>query len=80
MYLDRLKSEYSELVLAEKEKYLKNLGNQVSNPQTGKKKYWCALKKLINKSNATIIPPILFEGSFVTNFKEKCCIFNGKWR
>ena len=27
MYLDRLKSEYSELVLAEKEKYLKNLGN-----------------------------------------------------
>ena len=76
MYLDRLKSEYSELVLAEKEKYLKNLGNQVSNPHTGKKKYWCALKKLINKSNATIIPPILFEGSFVTNFKEKCCIFN----
>ena len=57
-------------------KYLKKLGDEVSNPRTGQKKYWRALKKLINKSTATIIPPILHNGSFVTNFKEKCSIFN----
>ena len=74
--LDSLKIEYSESVSLEKDKYLKKLGDQVSNPQTGQKKYWSALKKLINKSSATIIPPILFNGSFITNFKEKCCIFN----
>ena len=75
-YLDRLKNDYSALVLAEKEKYLKRLGDEVSNPLTGQKKYWRALKKLINKSSATIIPPILFNGSFITNFKEKCTVFN----
>ena len=75
-YLDSLKLEYSQLVLVEKEKYLKKLGDEVSNPRTGQKKYWRALKKLINKSTATIIPPILHNGSFVTNFKEKCSIFN----
>ena len=36
-YLDSLKDEYSKLVLAEKDKYLKNLGNLVSNPLTGQK-------------------------------------------
>ena len=48
-----------------------NLGNQVSNPLTGQKKYWCALKKLINKSSSTIIPPLLVNGTFITDFKEK---------
>ena len=61
-YLDSLKLEYSQLVLVEKENFLKKLGDEVSNPRTGQKKYWRALKKLINKSTATIIPPILHNG------------------
>ena len=75
-YLDSLKSEYSTLVLTEKEKYLKSLGDAVSNPATGQTKYWKALKNLINKNSSTVIPPILFEGSFITDFKEKCHKFN----
>ena len=75
-YLDSLKSEYSNMVLKEKENYLKSLGDAVSNPSTGQKKYWTALKSLINKKASTIIPPILFNGSFITDFKEKCVIFN----
>ena len=74
--LDNLKAEYSNIVLAEKEKYLKNLGDRVSDRATGKKKYWSALKKLMNKNITTIIPPIIFQGSFVTDFQEKCNIFN----
>ena len=79
-YFDDLKKEYSGLVLAEKEKYLKSLGDAVSDPKTGQRKYWTALKVLINKNKATIIPPILFEGSFVCDFKKKCSIFNNYFK
>ena len=37
-YLDRLKNDYSDLVLAEKEKYLKRLRDEVSNPLDRTKK------------------------------------------
>ena len=60
----------------EKEKYLKRLGDQVSNPSTGQKKYWSALKKLLKKNITSVIPPILQQGIFVTEAMEKCSIFN----
>ena len=64
----------------ERERYLKNLGETVSNPSTGQKKYWSALKKLLNKNITSVIPPILYEGTFITDAKEKCNIFNEYFR
>jgi len=79
-YIDGLKCEYSDLVLKEKDRYLKRLGSEVSNPMTGQKKYWSALKKLLNKKAFSVIPPILHDGSFITDFKEKCQLFNEYFR
>ena len=64
------------MVIAAKESYAKRLGAEVSNPRTGPKKYWTALKKLINKSVSTVIPPILHENILVTGACEKSVIFN----
>ena len=74
--LDEMKNEYNKLVQTEKEKYLSRLGAAVSDPRTGVKKYWTCLKKLLNNSTSSIIPPILHVGVFITDIKEKCVIFN----
>jgi len=78
--IDDLKSEYTTLVETEKDKYLKRLGNQVSNPKTGQKKYWSALKKLLNKNITSVIPPILQQNIFITDANEKCNIFNNYFK
>ena len=78
--VDALKSEYSSMVQAAKESYLKKLGSEVSNPQTSQKKYWTALEKLINKSVSTVIPPILYNNVLVTDAHEKCVIFNNYFK
>ena len=75
-YIDNLKDEYTNLVEKEKEKYLSQLGDQVSNPMTGQKKYWSALKKLLKKNIMSVIPPILKDSIFITDAREKCDIFN----
>ena len=43
-YIDSLKQKYSDVVQKEKEKYMKDIGSTVSDPRTGQKKYWTALK------------------------------------
>ena len=57
--IDNLKEEFTNLVHFEKEKYLKRLGDQVSDPQAGQKSYWSALKKLMNSKITSVIPSIL---------------------
>ena len=59
---------------------MKNLGADVSNPRTGPKKYWTALKKLMNKCISTVIPPILHENVLVTNAHEKSVLFNNYFK
>ena len=75
-HIDSLKQEFSDVVQKEKEMYMKDLGAQVSNPRTGQKRYFTALKKLMNNKVSTLIPPILLEGRFITDIKEKCEAFN----
>ena len=74
--VDDLRDEYTRLVTNEKESYLKKLGSEVSDPRTSCKKYWTCLKRLLNKNNASIIPPILDNRIFITDIKTKCSIFN----
>ena len=58
--IDELKENYTQMVTNEKEKYLSNLGNKLYDPQTGPKKYWNILKKILKKNIASNIPPILY--------------------
>ena len=60
--------------------YLKKLGSEISDPCSSCKKYWTCLKRLLNKNNASIIPPIINDGLFITDIKEKCSLFNSYFK
>ena len=75
-----MRSEYNELVNQQKENYLSNLGSKISDPRTGSKKYWTCLKTFLNKNKASLIPPILDHGVFITDIKEKCQLFNSYFK
>ena len=46
------------------------------NPTTAPKTYWSILKRFLNKIKIPTIPPLLVDGNFETDFKEKTGIFN----
>ena len=74
--MDALKIEYTNLIKTEKNKYMSSLGQAVSNPRSGPKKYWAAMKKLLKKNITSVIPPILHNGLFILNSSEKGSLFN----
>ena len=52
------------------------LGNKLNNPQTGSKFYWSILNKFLQNKKIPLIPPILSNGTFITNLHEKIDLFN----
>ena len=74
--LVRITSLISDTITKAKEKYLQSLGNKLNDPQTGAKSYWSILNKLLQKIKIPLIPPILFNGTFITNVNEKITLFN----
>ena len=38
---------------------------------TSRKYYWSILKTFLNNKKILVIPPILHDNKFITNFKEK---------
>ena len=46
-----MRNEYTNLVEKEKEKYLSSLGLAISDPNSGPKKYWAAMRKILKKKN-----------------------------
>ena len=74
--IDNLRSEYTTLVQNEKDRYFKSLGSTISNPNSGPKKYWSAMKKILKKNITSVIPPILSNVTYITNIYDKCTLFN----
>ena len=72
----RITSLSSDTITKAKEKYLHSLGNKLNDPQTGAKSYWSILNKLLQKIKIPLIPPILSNGTFITNVYEKITLFN----
>ena len=60
-----------------KDIYIKSLSNKLCDPSTGHKSFWSAYKRLENKKKITNIPPLLENGKYEPNFKNKAHIFNG---
>ena len=47
-----------------------------SDPSAGTKSYRTTLKNILNKKKNSVIPPLLENGVFITNFQAKADIFN----
>ena len=62
------------LLTRAKEHYFEKLGKILSDPSTGTKSYWTTLKNILNKKKNSVIPPLLENGAFITNFQAKADI------
>ena len=65
-----------EAISEAKSTYLENLGKKLCDPTSGQKTFWTAYRRLANKKKNTNIPPILEDGKYITNFKDKADLFN----
>ena len=74
--LVRVTSLTSDAIIKAKEKYFHYLGDKLNDPQTYVKSYWSILNKFLKKKRIPLIPPILSNGTFITNVCEKVMLFN----
>ena len=52
------------------------MASQLTNVQRNSKTYWSLLNRFSNNKKMPLIPPVLNENKFVTDFKEKSELFN----
>ena len=74
--LEALRTECKESIDAAKKAYLEKLANTLNDSNTTPKSYWKILYRVMNKSRAPKIPPILDKDTFIISCKEKAKIFN----
>ena len=74
--LDSFRDECKEAIDSAKILYLNNLGSRLNDSDTTPKNYWKIIHRVMNKSRAPKIPPILHNGNFVLKCAEKAKLFN----
>ena len=74
--IQKMVSEGSKLIEDAKRNYVLKAGQTLANPRTSSKTYWTLINTVLNKVKISIIPPLLANGLFVTDFAEKAQIFN----
>ena len=74
--LTKAVSEVSQLIEKSMDEYYYRLGKRLYNPSTSAKSYWNILKTFYNKRKIPLIPPLLVNNNFITDFKEKANLFN----
>ena len=74
--LENLTNELSNLVRDTKTEYHSKLAAKLVNPSTSAKTYWSILKTFANGRKVPVIPPLLINNEFISNFKTKANYFN----
>ena len=73
--LDNFRLECQQAVEDAKKAYMTSLGNKLHNQHTNGKLFWRIVNKVMNKSKAPKIPPLLVDNKFILNCKEKAKLF-----
>ena len=74
--LQNLSSEISEMISVRKEEYYLHLSEKLNNPNTSSKTYWSILKSFYKGNKVPLIPPLLVNNKFVSDFTKKANLFN----
>ena len=74
--LENLTTEFSNLIRDTKTEYHSKLAAKLVNPSTSAKTYWSILKTFANDRKVPVIPPLLINNEFISNFKTKANYFN----
>ena len=59
-----------------KKNYILNMTSKLADSHTAPKTYWTLLNYLLHNKKISVIPPLLVDGKFVSDFYEKSNIFN----
>ena len=78
--LSNITLELSNAISFSKAKYHERLRIKLNYPKTAPKTYWSILKTFVNGSKIPLIPPLLVNNEFVTDFLEKANLFNDFFR
>ena len=74
--LENLTTALPNLILDTKTEYHSKLAAKLVNPSTSVKTYWSLLKTFANGRKVPVIPPLLINNGFISNFKIKANYFN----
>ncbi len=74
--IKRMISEGAKMIDNAKTNYLRKAGQTLADPGTSSKTYWSLINTVLNKAKTPIIPPLLENGLFITDFGEKAQLFN----
>ena len=74
--LQLISNSLTETIRSSKEKFYCKLSTKLANRSTSSKTYWSILKIFVNGKKILIIPPLLLNDNFITNFLEKANLFN----
>ena len=74
--LHSLQQHLSKSIENAKNKYFFRISEKLNNPNTSTKCYWSLIKTLLNGKKVPCVPPIYDNNRYVTDFKEKCQLFN----
>ena len=74
--LGKFATELSNLIPDTKTEYHSKLAAKLVNPSTSAKTYWSILKTFVNGRKVPVIPPLLINNEFASNFKTKANYVN----
>ena len=74
--IQQMISDGAIMIQKAKQNYLRRVGHTLANPGTSSKHYWSLINSVLNKAKVPNIPPLLENGSFVTDFSAKAQLFN----
>ena len=66
----------NEMILASKNCYYDRLSKKLNDPKTSPKAYWSILKSFFGDKKVPIIPPLLYNDKYISDFKAKAELFN----
>ena len=78
--LSNITLELSNAIRFSKTKHHEILWIKINDPKIAPKTYWSILKTFANGSKIPLIPPLLVNNKFVTDFLEKANLFNDFFR
>ena len=71
-----LQNENDNLISKSKKEYYQNIDRKLDNQSITCKTFSSVMKTFFNGKKVPAMPPLLFNGVFVTDFREKANIFN----
>ena len=71
-----LHQHFSKSIKNAKNKYFSRISEKLNNPKTSIKCYWSLIKILLNGKKVPCVPLIYNINRYVTDFEEKCQLFN----